>query len=276
MNKIIPKKGAWVFVNQIVNTVDPVHRFALYYAIPTGKYFYKDEYTVNSINSFAFNEHPYTGDSFDRLINILGGSYDKPNREYYKQVLVNWKKNPHFNLTPKQKEQLKLEDKYDSLEESYPVEAQVKILTEHGDVCLQPYEYNICTEEKVKEYMDCVKEGHAFINYLSDSKQLKGKIADQVFYLRSRGIKYSDALTMCIGSVATRNLFYVYMHPAYVNYFTREKQCSWYFSKHLYALKKGKQVSLFEKYFKQILEIEGWSNFKPDLERVEESLVEYA
>ena len=47
------------------------------------------------------------------------------------------------------------------------------------------------------------------------SKTLKGKINEQVFYLRSRGYDYTDAIKLCIGNSSSQNLFYIEYHEGY-------------------------------------------------------------
>jgi hypothetical protein len=88
-----------------------------------------------------------------------------------------------------------------------------------GDVCINPWEYSVVND--VLPYLEAVKAKSAVLRYISNTKQLTGKLSEQVFYLRARGIGYSEALQLCIKTIKTQNLFYIEMTPPNAAVFTR-------------------------------------------------------
>jgi len=258
-NQLIPKAGAWVLITKSIPTSVPVHKFAIYYAIPTGKYYWTGENDVVNRVGLSFDkDHPQTGEDMTRLIYVFGSE------ENAKRGLANWYRgNKHYEYTDREKGCLN-SFKKKQLMEDFPVEAQIKIMTDSGGVSINADEYTIVTEEKLGEYFAMAKDGHAFVSYLSKSKTLKGKVADQVFYLRTRGISFEEALEMSIGQVTSSNLLFLYMHPAYIAQFTRDKEFTYYVNKHLTSMTTH-NPELFIEYLAQVHSIEGYDDFKFEL-----------
>lgn len=257
--KGLPKKGGWVVITDIIQTVIPVHKFAIYYAYPTGMYFIEGErHVANDMRAIG---GPSTDAEWilDDLIRVFGNRNNT-----LKAVYHYCRSNPNYEYTSSEKEALGKVGS-DTLESMFKIVQQVKIRTEHGDVVVMPEEYNIVDEKRLQEYMQSVNDGHGFIVYLSKSQQLKGKIADQVFYLRSRGISFTKALELCIGEVRTNNLFYMYMHPYYVAHYTREPLLTNYFNRHLNSMLESGLDELMTDYLTQIKQIEGYHDFEPKL-----------
>lgn len=256
MNTLLPKTGGWIFIKEIIPTVTPVHRFALYYAYPTGDYYWKGERALANWSTYADHKHPETDRWLEAIDQVFG---DEKNG---KKAIANYlKRNNHYDFTSKEKDFLDNMG-HEDLEKNYPVEESVKIKTEYGDVVLFDNEYNTVADEKLEEYFEHVKNEHAFIIYLSKSKQLKGKVAEQVFYLRTRGISYTNAIQMCIGEIKTGNLLYLHMHPGYVEHFTREEQFENYIHSHLKAMLSHNLKEEADKYLEQVHSISGYENFQ--------------
>lgn len=247
-HKLLPKAGAWIFVKQVVPTEVPIHKLALYYAIPSGVYYWDGEMTPDWMQLL------YDSD-FAHYMSEFGGN------DNFKRCVANYKRNPHFEFRDKELELLESLDSRNLLGTKYVLQAQIKIITEYGEVHLQPHEYELVDDAKLQEYMESVKSGDAFIMYLSKSKQLKGKIADQVFYLRTRGISFSTAIQMCIGSISTRNLMYIYMHPGYVEFFTRTEEFERYITKHVEYMRKAGLKEEADHYLGLVHQIQGYENF---------------
>jgi len=209
----------------------------VYYALPTGVIFYEGErspYYIGRLDSLKMD-----------TIKSVFGSHDRA-----KECFLNYKANRHFVVKDKEKKYL---DNHDYLG-LFPIECQVKVLTETGHVYIQPEEYNIVSESDLKQYIEDTKTGHVLIKHFSGANSLKGKLADQVFYLKQRGISYSDALSMCCGGVSSQKLFYLVTHPVYIQVFNRNwvKQLEDIVQ---YYLLNDKAFGL--KYLKLINQIEG-------------------
>lgn len=261
MHKILPKKGGWVFVPRPVGVEIPVHAYTAYYALPTNKLIFKDEESLSTGYRYDFrvySEHPYTNKGMSELLRLFG------NWDMVKMGLINYKRNPHYEYTDDQKEYL---DNYPrSLENDFPVEQFVKVTVETGQVVIRPEEYNILSEGGLKEHYRSVGEGQAFIHYLSDKKGISKKVNEQMFYLRSRGIDQATALEWLLGQINSPNAFFIYYHPAVVEYFEREEPFHSYLNKHMKAFQKKKMSARFAEYLTQIREIEGYQDYEPELQ----------
>jgi hypothetical protein len=121
-------------------------------------------------------------------------------------------------------------------------EQQVTILTEHGQVCIQPHEYTI--QETIDDHLEAVKEGEAELVFLNKNKSLRGKIKEQVFYIRSRGISFTEAMKMVGGQVKSQHVFYIRYKEELQRYFTRDYDS--------YLAKKNNYSTLKSHHAKQI------------------------
>jgi hypothetical protein len=217
---LIPKTGAWVMIRQTIPVEYPIDPMSLYFAVPNGKLFWKNE------NHMSFMDQICSRDSDDpqelmRQLNMRWRDFD----EFKMMIWAFYRmKNAEAEYDRKHLEQLEEWDRIGYIGEDV-IEQQVKIKTPFGDVAIQPHEYTVVKE--LQGYIEPVKDGHAFMRFMSNQKQLTGKIADQVFYLRQRGIPFAEAIQLCIQNVKTQNLFYIEMHPEYQKMFTRDFDQYW-------------------------------------------------
>lgn len=93
-----------------------------------------------------------------------------------------------------------------------PLEMEVKILTPNGSVILKPHEYDIVSN--IKDVLSRVDNEHFLLKQFGSDNQ-KGKIADQIHYIRSRGISQADAITMVMGQVKSQKVYWLEWHRAY-------------------------------------------------------------
>ena len=110
------------------------------------------------------------------------------------------------------------------------VEWNFTITTDYGDVVIREGEYSLLTDERLREYIECVKDGdYSIVMYNIDgNKMLSQKLQDSIFYIRSRGISYTDALLMSIGLVNSRSVFRLEVHMVYLEHFLREPELELY------------------------------------------------
>lgn len=223
--EIIPKSGAWVLISQEIPVEAPIDPMSVYYAVPTGKIFwdgelegwFKPSIYDDGTPSMMMNEIGLKWRAFDIFKDMayqyLRGKYDGQHKERFDE----WKELGWLDNV---------------------ITQQVKIKTVFEDVCIQPHEYRVIQD--MSPYIEPIKEGHVFIRWMTNQKQLSGKVADQIFYLRSRGIAYTEALQLCIGNIKSQNLFYLEFHPAYQESFTRNYDRYWA-RKMNYCIKKHRQ-----------------------------------
>jgi len=81
---------------------------------------------------------------------------------------------------------------------------KARILCRQGPLWLWPHEYTII--ENVSEYITMLGDDGPKINYMSARTELSG---DKLFYLRSRGVPYADAVLMLLGEVKDPNFCYL-------------------------------------------------------------------
>jgi hypothetical protein len=95
------------------------------------------------------------------------------------------------------------------------------ITTEYGDVILRDHEYSIINEESLKNYIECVQSGDAELKLYADldNNMFNEKLQNTIFYIRSRGISYTDALLMSMGNINKRNVLRIEFQDKYLETF---------------------------------------------------------
>jgi hypothetical protein len=225
-SKYLPRKGGWIMIRSLIPIDKPiVDPLSLWYAIPTGKIFVNDELHVRNF---------MCADDYDlrvgmRLLRI--GDW-----EVYKRILFDFMVNGKTNSF----DRATLEQIVKDVDGDVNFQQQVQIKTLFGDVNIMPHEYTIC--QHLDNYFEAIKDGHAFMRYMTKSDTLAGKLADQIFYLRSRGIGYSEALQLVWQNIKSPNQFYIEFHPAYMDQFVRGWQR--YFFDKIQWMKKHDRMDL--------------------------------
>ena len=213
MTSIIPKSGSWVFVTQNITTTDtPVAFGSIFYALP-----------VRGSVRFEVDQYPFS----QAHIAIQELNYEIVREKYRQRDLFKLAHEYHFWLANGNRgnrfheSEVALFARYQQI--GVEVVQNVKVLTEWGEVVLKPHEYNRLTNERLQCYLEEIRDNQqGRLVFLHHGQNLQGKLADRLFYLRSRGISYLDALMMLVDLVKSRNLFYIEMHPAVVQMFTHD------------------------------------------------------
>jgi len=196
----IPRRtGEWIFIRQSIPVEIYIQPMSIYYGL-IDKLYFPGEMSMG-----------YLGHLEEWIVDLINLIKDKDTIKNltYKYITGRKKK-----LPPNVRRIL------DEYKDDVSLDFSMKIRTIYGDVTIQPQEYNIVDD--LAKYIEPAKDRHAFIKYINTSQQLKGKIAEQVFYMRSRGISYHDAIMMVSGNIKTQNLFYIEMHREYVKCFCRD------------------------------------------------------
>jgi len=199
-SKIPRKKGEWILIKKRIPVEPFIQPFSIFYAIPDfERLFFRGEFNMDWNDSeFTWTIKELTGGSGAKSAQIAKSIIDRFNRGQ--------------QTTDSQKKFLKNRD--------IELEYRMKIRTREGNVTIEPHEYNIV--EDLSVYLEPVKNKHAFIKYLNANEKITGKVGDQIFYLRSRGIGFVNAIMMTSGKIATQNAFYIEMHKEYVEHFCRD------------------------------------------------------
>lgn len=200
------KTGAWIMIIKDMHLEIPIDRLSIYYAKPKGKYLkgYRETYSHEYIMKRAWR------------LGLDGQEYNDCIYEYLD--------NPEEpDIYPKAlREEIKFEiSKHDYTKEDFVNPAE--IVTPFGEATIYPEEYN---EVGLDYALELVNQESHVIRYLSNDgsirKDLKQtSIADKVFYLRSRGITYTEAMKRISGDIKTQYLMYFDPLPQYIHCYER-------------------------------------------------------
>lgn len=175
------------------------------------KVFFKNEYLEDPIRGeYEVSEfvHLYRKRKYDRTNPI----FIDLNHAYNSLQL--YKNGEGDKLDPRQF------DKFEQLRKDHfkfpEFEFRMKILTENGEMCVEPHEYSII-DETFHEY--CEEIGNGYEVFELGGKEDNQTFKDQFFYMQSRGISKSDALPMLFGSIKSRDVFYLKPRPELQEYF---------------------------------------------------------
>ena len=198
--KIPRKKGEWILIKKRIPVKPFIQPFSIFYALPDfNRLFFRGEYNLG----WDDTEHSW-------IIEELAGGHGAIAAQNAKSIIDRF--NRGQEVTNDQKEYLTNRD--------IELEYRMNIKTREGDVTIEPHEYSII--EDLSTYLEAVKDNHAFIKYLNVNERITGKVGEQIFYLRSRGIGFVSAVMMTSGRIATQNAFFIEMHKEYVKQFCRD------------------------------------------------------
>lgn len=107
------------------------------------------------------------------------------------------------------------------------IEWMYEITTKYGDVQLRDFEYSVIADDKMQEYISAVDEkDYDLIPYgVGENASFNKKLQDTIFYLRSRGLTYSQALTLSMGIVKQKNIFMLQAKEDYLYHFFDNREC---------------------------------------------------
>jgi len=195
--KIPNKKGEWILIKKRIPVKEFIQPLSIFYGIPDyNRLFFKDE------NKLEWNTRDHSW-----LIEYLAGGTSTTASQNAKLIIDRFNRNQ--KITSRQKSYLENKDPIE-------LEYRMRIRTREGNVTIEPHEYNIV---ELSKYLEPVKENHAFIKYLNKNERITGKVGEQIFYLRSRGIGFVNAVMMTSGRIRSQNSFYIEMHKGYVEQF---------------------------------------------------------
>ena len=201
--KLIPKKGDWILIRRPIPIALPVPPFSIWYAVPTKKMFWTGEEHI------GWQYSATRGELEERLRSVFATDMDGAKLAYYRYLRGN------KDLSERQLDVLKWVER-----EGYELHHQVKIVTPWGQCNIQPHEYVYIDD--INTYIGSIQEGEATLEYLSDAEGFKGRISDQIFYLRSRGIDFTTALLMVSGNIKSQYLFWIKIREDIARCFVRD------------------------------------------------------
>ena len=192
---MIPRKtGEWILITKEIPVEAYVQPFSIFYGMVDKIYFPNElqAYQIGLNLPFELESLKYDSEDLRQMIDIYNRGKEVP--KSVKKAL----------------------DAIDTINMEY----SMKIRTRTDALTVQPWEYNFID---LREYLEPVKDGHAFIKHMNMKQQkVSGKIGEQIFYLRSRGIGFTDAVMMISGNIKTQTAFYIEMHREYVKHFNHD------------------------------------------------------
>ena len=90
------------------------------------------------------------------------------------------------------------------------IEAQYKILTKGGEVCVNPEEYSE-VKERLYEYQTGI--GNEWNLHFFGGMETSNEFKQKLFYLNSRGVSKVDGIGMVLGEITRQDVCYMEPHP---------------------------------------------------------------
>lgn len=190
-----PKQGAWIQVKKKVEIKNAPEPLSIYFATFEKGYFERPVYEMDM--PFGWNKFFAGANSQEDFV-----------RCYFQYEWGNKK-----GLSEMQKKVIEHFKEYNC---DSDITVKVKVQTKDGDIYLLSHEFNIVDVEK---YVDCVDGEHCVMNFFSETASLPKKMSEQIFYMRSRGIPYIDALKMLSGNIKKSGIFWITFHKEYQRMF---------------------------------------------------------
>lgn len=220
MDKTIPLKGGWILCTKVPPTEIKAVALGLYFAKPE-KVFECGSFDRAFWNS-AFSDkelevlyrHRQRAKLSAEQREILSGAERRASGGF-----IEWEGSPISPFDDSTEEELAdaaaIEPQPLPTLDEVELEMRVRIVTQDGEVCLEPHEYTIVAD--IEPYMQEIGEAYE-MRELGGIKQAK-KLREQVFYLASRGIRKIEAYKMLLGQIERPNVFWLEPHPELQRYF---------------------------------------------------------
>lgn len=187
---VLPIGGGWIIVKRRLPTQVQVPLLSIFYALPD--------------RVFPAGWHT------DRYGDLPGSRYSS------ESLSLLWRHRHKGRIRPDERERAKaMEDEPERID----LDQRVRILAPDGEVCVEPYEWERIPD--LSPYLSAVDGEHVKLHDYGIKPS--GTMADQLFYLRTRGIARADALELLFGEVRKPNVFWLELHPAYAEFFALDR-----------------------------------------------------
>lgn len=212
----INKTGEWIYLVKDFALEVPLDRLGIWYAKPKGEYLHGyrnmggDYVVANEMKDAGIQSESITVKDY---VDLVWKYLDGGGSDIYPKRL---REDIEFAIS------LHKYSKDDFV-------SVVEIITPFGPITIFPEEYN---PVDLNFAMQCVEAGSHIIRYMGNDGNVRDsmkhtKVTEQVFYLRSRGVKFSDAMRGVSGDIKSQHFLYFDPLPQYVDMFSRDypKQC---------------------------------------------------
>lgn len=220
-DKTLPIKGGWILVTKVPPTQIKPEFLGVYYAKPE-KIFHEGAFT-------EMTHCPLTAQELHQLYRYRQGARMRAEEMESLRLAANRvegrrkaRGKPEYTGTfpfEDDADEVKVEAPEIDSETMRDIELimRVRVLTPDGEVCLEPHEYNILGD--VQPYLEQIDDGYSF-RELSGIGKAK-KLAEQLFYVMSRGISKVGAYKILLGQIDRPNVFWLEPHKELQRYFSR-------------------------------------------------------
>lgn len=181
----LPIGGGWIMVTRRLPTAIQVPLLSIFYAMPDRVF------PAGWHTTWPPGELDDTGFSSEQL-SLL------------------WRYRAKGRLRADEREQAKAMDAT-----GVSLDQRVRILAPDGEVWIEPYEWTPI--QSLEPYVGVIDGEHVKLH--DYGVKPSGAMADQIFYLRSRGIPRAQAYELLVGEVRKHNVFWLELHPAYASFF---------------------------------------------------------
>lgn len=193
----LPLSGGWVMINRELPTEVKPPLLSIFYALP------------------------------DRLFpkgwHLMGAPPWSHRHMTQSLLTLLWRHRNGGRLLPhERKEVTQLEAVLDEEGEGgLELDQRVRILTPDGDVCVEPYEWTPIPDVSV--YFGMVDGDHVKLHMLGGVKAA-GNLADQIFYMCSRGLSLVECYQFIFGEIKKPNICWFEIHQGYAEFFFGKRQ----------------------------------------------------
>lgn len=217
----LPIKGGWILCTKVPPTPIKPEFLGVYYAKPE-KVFHEGAFT-------HMLHCPMTAQELHQLYRYRAGARMRPEEMDTLRLAANrlegrraGKHKPEYTGTfpfEDDEEDVKTEaPEIDSeVMKNMELIMRIRVLTPDGEVCLEPHEYTILRD--IQPYLDQIDDGYHFRELGGVGKAKK--LAEQLFYVMSRGIPKVEGYKMLLGQIDRPNVFWLEPYKELQRYFSR-------------------------------------------------------
>ncbi|NQZ53278.1 MAG: hypothetical protein HRT93_03380 [Piscirickettsiaceae bacterium] len=105
-----------------------------------------------------------------------------------------------------------IEEFFDGLDELPNPEVQMTIISENGQVDIQPHEYSMLSQERFKEYHACIGDEYS-VGFFDGKEEGNEEFENKMFYMRTRGLSQQKCIELMMGDITSQQVCYLKPHP---------------------------------------------------------------
>lgn len=186
-DQTLPLSGGWVMITRPLPTQVKPPVLSIFYALPD-RLFPKDWHSMR-FPAWAYDEAPRNPSQ--TVMTLL------------------WRSRNGGRLLPHERREIERL-------EGFELDQRVRIQTDDGDVWVEPYEWSLIPN--IETYFEMV-DGEQIKLHLQPGAKFSGVLADQLFYMQTRGLTRLDCFRLMFGEIKRPGICWFEIHDAYAKFF---------------------------------------------------------